>query len=454
MDEKNKKKVLSIFVVVTLFSIILSIGLTYLLVNIFEKRQEAKTTFYKVKEITDDNDNVEDWGANFPFEYEGYLQTADHVRTKFGGSEALPRTPSKADPRSVVAKSLIEEDERLKIMWAGYAFSQDYREKRGHAYMLLDQIHTERVRDYKQPGTCVNCHASNYVAFKKLGNGDIVKGFEVMNKMTYEETKLHVKSPIGCIDCHDPANMQLRISRPAFMEGIRALKEHQGIKNYDVNKMASKQDMRIFVCAQCHVEYYFKGSDKRLTFPWSNGIKADEIFNYYKNIDFKDWVHKETNAPMLKAQHPEFEVWSQGIHARSGVSCVDCHMPFKKIGSMKITDHNVQSPILNINRSCRTCHASDPDELKNRVEEIQAKQVQLENMAKDALMDLINDLKTTKKKGKALRLAQEYQREASWYLDFIMSENSTGFHAPQEAARIIGLSLDASRKGQNALREL
>jgi len=445
---KNKN-----FILILAASIVVSVGILSLLFNIFEKKQEAKYSFYKVKQISDDNENAKDWGANFPFQYEDYLKTTDQIRTRFGGSEAFPRTPSKADPRSVVAQSKIEEDTRLKKMWEGYAFSIDYREKRGHAYMLLDQIHTQRVTKVKQPGTCINCHASTYVTWKKLGNGDLFKGFEILNQMPYDEVKLHVKNPISCIDCHDPANMQLRVTRPAFIEGIKAYKEHQGIKNFKVNSMASRQEMRTFVCAQCHVEYYFREKDKRLVYPWANGIKADEIYGYYEKINFKDWVHKSTKAPMLKAQHPEFELWSQGIHARSGVSCVDCHMPFKKVGSMKITDHHVRSPLLNINRSCRTCHGADTKELKSRAEEIQFKQHELENIAKNALMDLIDDIKNYGKKDMALKKAQAFHRKASWYLDYIISENSTGFHAPQEAARIIVLSIDASRKGQNALRK-
>lgn len=61
--------------------------------------------------------------------------------------------------------------------------------------------------------------------------------------------------------------MQLRITRPAFIEGIRAYKASQGVKDYDVNRDATRQEMRAYVCAQCHVTYYFRGPEKRLTFP-------------------------------------------------------------------------------------------------------------------------------------------------------------------------------------------
>jgi nitrite reductase (cytochrome c-552) len=111
----------------------------------------------------------------------------------------------------------------------------------------------------KQPGTCINCHASMYVAYKKLGNGDLIKGFEAINKMPYDEARKNVDHPVACIDCHDPKTMQLRVTRPGFMEGMKALKASQGVKDYDVNRDATRQEMRAFVCGQCHVEYYFKG---------------------------------------------------------------------------------------------------------------------------------------------------------------------------------------------------
>ena len=234
--------------------------------------------------------------------------------------------------------------------------------------MLDDQMYTERQIVTHQPGTCLHCHASIYLPYKKLGDGDLIKGFDKMNQLPYFEARKLVTHPVSCIDCHDPHTMQLRITRPGFLEGIRALKASQGIKNYDVNTMATRQEMRAYVCGQCHVEYYFKGTEKRLTYPWAKGIVIDSIMAYYEEIKFKDWVHEETGADVLKAQHPEFETWNQGIHARSGVACADCHMPYKRVGALKISDHNVRSPMLDINRACQTCHKWSEQELKERVE--------------------------------------------------------------------------------------
>jgi nitrite reductase (cytochrome c-552) len=434
---------------------LITAGIVALLVNIFERQQEARNPFYRVVELTDDTEDPAVWGKNFPAQYDDYRRTVDQVRTRFGGSEALPRAPTKADPRSVVAQSKIEEDPRLKIMWAGYAFAKDFREERGHAYMLDDQIFTERQQVVKQPGACIQCHASIYVPYKKAGNGDLIKGFEKMNQMPYFEARKLVTHPIACIDCHDPSSMQLRVTRPGFIEGIRAFKATQGIQNYDVNKQATRQEMRAYVCGQCHVEYYFKGREKRLVYPWAKGLKVEEILAYYDEAKFKDWTHADTGAPVLKAQHPEFEMWNQGIHARSGVTCADCHMPYKREGALKISDHHVRSPVLNINRACQTCHKWPEEELKGRVETIQERTFKMRNVAMDALMDLIRDLKVAKAAAKTdteLATAQDFQRKAQFYLDFVEAENSTGFHAPQEATRILGESINFSRQGQIELR--
>ncbi len=428
---------------------------TALLVNIMERKQEARNPFFRVVELDDRTEDPAVWGKNFPLQYDAYLRTVDQQRTRYGGSEALPQAPTEADPRSVVSQSRLQEDPRLKTMWAGYAFATDFRKKRGHAYMLEDQTYTERVEKFKQPGTCIHCHASVYVPYTKAGGGDLVKGFDHFNRLPYQEARPSFPHPIGCIDCHDPATMALRVTRPGFLEGIRALKASQGVKDYDVNTQATRQEMRSFVCGQCHVEYYFKGDEKRLTYPWAKGLRVEQIADYYDEIGFKDWTHARTGAPALKAQHPEFEMWNQGIHARSGVACADCHMPYVRVGALKVSDHHVRSPLLNIDNACQTCHKWPEAELLARAEAIQERTVSLRNRAMDALVALIEDIEAAQKAGASALLldkARGFQRRGQFYVDFVESENSNGFHAPQEATRILGEAIDQFRKGQVALR--
>jgi nitrite reductase (cytochrome c-552) len=432
-----------------------SVAVLALFLNIMERKQEARQPFALVVEITEDTGDPAEWGKNFPNQYDSYLRTVDQVRTRFGGSEALPRDPTDADPRTAVARSKIEEDPRLKTMWAGYAFSRDFREERGHAYMLDDQTFTER-QAVGQPGTCANCHASMVIPYRKLGDGDLTKGFEAINQMPYMEAREHLEHAVGCIDCHEPGSMQLRVTRPAFMEGIRALKAEQGVPDYDVNRDATRQEMRTFVCGQCHVEYYFKGEEKRLTYPWANGLEVENIYDYYQEVGFSDWTHARTGAGVLKAQHPEFEMWNMGIHARSGVACADCHMPYRRVGAQKVSDHHVRSPLLNVNAACQTCHNLPEDEIVARVERIQTHTFRMRNQAMDALMDLIGEIEARVAAGASeaeLATARELQRRAQFYIDFAEAENSTGFHAPQEATRILGEALDYARQGQLALRD-
>jgi nitrite reductase (cytochrome c-552) len=431
-----------------------AVAIAALLVNIFQRQQEARNPFYRVVELNDETDDPAIWGQNFPLQYDGYRRTVDQIRTRYGGSEATPRTPTEADPRSVVAQSRLEDDPRLRTMWAGYAFARDFREERGHAYMLADQTFTERQAAVQQPGTCMHCHASVYVPYRRLGGGDLIKGFELMNRMPYQEARTLVTHPVACIDCHDSATLQLRVTRPAFLEGIRRVKAAQGAKNYDVNRDATRQEMRAYVCGQCHVEYYFRGPEKRLTYPWDKGLRADDILAYYEESGFRDWTHSETGAPALKAQHPEFEMWNQGIHARSGVACADCHMPYQRVGAMKISDHHVRSPLLNINRACQTCHRWPEEELRARVETIQDRTFQVRTLAMDALVALIDDIKAAQGKGmseSALETPRRHQRRGQFLLDFIEAENSMGFHADQEAVRVLALSLDEIRRGQASL---
>jgi nitrite reductase (cytochrome c-552) len=449
----NQRRFYLLVVVMSALAVIAGLAL---LLNIFQRRQEARNPFYRVVEL---NDRVEDpaiWGKNFPLQFDLYSRTVDQQRTRYGGSEALPRTPDDADPRAVVSQSRLEEDGRLRTIWAGYAFAVDFREERGHAYMLEDQTYTQRQQVVQQPGTCLHCHASVYVPYMKLGDGDLMAGFEKMNQMPFQEARTHVTHPVSCIDCHDSQTMALRITRPGFIEGIRALKATQGVQDYDVNTMATRQEMRAYVCGQCHVEYYFQGPEKRLVYPWAKGIRPEQMLDYYDEQGFRDWSHAQTGSPLLKAQHPEFELWNQGIHARSGVTCADCHMPYQRQGGLKISDHHVRSPLLNINRACQTCHRWSEEELLYRAETTQGRTFLLRDLAMESVVQLVGDLEAAIAAGKTdqqLAEARNFHRRAQFLLDFVEAENSMGFHAGQEATRILGKSINYARLGQVSLRD-
>jgi nitrite reductase (cytochrome c-552) len=468
--------------------IVIGFAAIALLTNIFQRKQEAKNPYVRLVEVTEETTDPVPWGMNWPRQMDGYRRTSDVSRTQYGGSEALP-------------EEKIERDPWLKRIFAGYAFAIDYRDRRGHAYMLSDQEQTKRVTTKPQPGNCLHCHTSVIPTYRRLGGGDMFKGFDIMAKMPYaaahaevvktgsmnpipggtEPRFTHVEGahPVSCVDCHDPKLMLLRVTRPGFLIGIRALAASQeptpqvpSIERwrkgdrahpYDPNTDATRQEMRSFVCGQCHVEYYC-GPKTTLFFPWNEGLKVEEIEHTYDNYRFPDghrfydWQHAETGAEVLKAQHPEFEMWSQGIHARSGVACADCHMPYKREGAMKVSDHWVRSPLLNVSRACQVCHPYEESEIQARVATIQARTHALLERAAAANVEMLDAIIAAKQAAGAtperLAPALELQRKAQWRLDFVAAENSMGFHAPAEAARILAESIDYARQGELAARSV
>jgi nitrite reductase (cytochrome c-552) len=454
--------------VIVLIVAVLSAGIAALMLNIFERKIEAKNPYVRLVEVTETDTDPEKWKINWPKQYDSYKKTSLATRTRFGGhggSEALP-------------EEKIERDPWLKRMFKGYAFSIDYRDRRGHAYMLEDQEQTER-QTKPQSGSCLHCHASIMPLYEELGDGDVIKGFEETYKFSYKDLSQKLKDmghdhPVSCVDCHSPKTMELRVTRPGFIQGIQALAEsdaptphlpsieqwREGSRSepYQPNEEASRSEMRSYVCGQCHVEYYC-GSSMKLTFPWGNGLKVEEVEKFWDDTTFSDgnqffdYKHKETGALILKAQHPEFELWSQGIHARSGVGCADCHMPYMRDGASKISDHWVRSPLLNINRACQTCHRFSEEEIQQRVDGIQQRNFDLLQRAGAALMEQLDAINAAREKGASdeqLQEALDLQRKAQWRLDFIAAENSMGFHAPQEAARILGEAIDYAWQGTTA----
>jgi nitrite reductase (cytochrome c-552) len=499
-----------------LLSAVATIAVAWILISIFTHKQEARVPFVRVVEVNEISTDPEPWGLNWPHHFDTWKKTAGD--RFYGGSSAMP-------------ESKLEEQPWLRRLYAGYAFSIDYREARGHAYMLYDQGVTERVTKKQQSGACLHCHASTTVLYRKIGleamgeeaNDEtlaedfhmlaVQTGFKEVSTKPYAEVLALLKQmpdgtpdenepvfpeapvggfegelagepvpedhpvigeahPVTCIDCHNPKTMAIRVTRPGFMNGIAALAESDSpvphlpsietwrrgrrTEPYDPNELASRQEMRTFTCAQCHVEYYC-ANKMTLTYPWANGLRMEDLEKTWEQMkfpdgsDFHDYEHGETGAKVFKAQHPEFELWSQGIHARSGVSCADCHMPYQRLGAAKVSNHDVRSPIHNLNSSCQNCHHQSESELLDRIQSIQGKTVAMTERAAAAMTDMLDAIREAKAAGaeeSKLQAVYDLQRKAMWRLDFINSENSRGFHASQEAARILAESIDYSRQAQ------
>jgi len=402
--------------------ILLAVGLIGVL--IFMKNQPPQTRgFAPLVEIAQMEPDSSKWGINFPNEYDTYQKTKDNnTATTFGGSEKY---------------SKLEKDPRLVTLFAGYPFSKDYNDDRGHMNALEDVRNTKRVNETTH-ATCYSCKSSNNPQlWKEMGMAEY-------DATMFSDMGAHITNTIGCANCHEANTMRLIVTNPALEEALKA----QG-KDWTT---FSRQEMRTVVCANCHVEYYFKGDDKYLVFPWALGTQIENIASYYQKEDFMDWTYPGTDTPMIKMQHPDYELFTaDSTHYKAGVSCADCHMPYTRDGATKYSSHDVKSPLQNAEAACGQCHA-DVTYVTDRVATIQKQTNDTMIATEDAILEAITTIKAAAAlpgvNTKLLDEARNLHREAQLRWDFIAAENSMGFHNPEEALRILAAATDLARQAQ------
>ncbi|WP_159020110.1 ammonia-forming cytochrome c nitrite reductase [Algibacter sp. L3A6] len=430
-----KNKVLFIVTVVVVFLL----GL--LASSIVNRKNEAKYQYVPKVNIGDNEPRNAEWGKNYPAEYQSFLQTADTSFATYQGGSAM--------------RDMLDEDTNLVVLWAGYGFSKDYNQGRGHMNAIKDITNSLRTGgpkgegDGPMPATCWTCKSPDV---PRLMNE---KGIAEFYSGKWADKGDEIVNPIGCADCHDSKTMKLTISRPALVEAFDAMGK-------DINQ-ATHQEMRSLVCAQCHVEYYFdkkipgKEGVPYLKLPWENGMSVEAMEEYYDAIEFSDWTHKLSRAPMLKAQHPGYETYLTGVHADRGVSCADCHMPYKSEGGQKFTDHHIQSPLNNVSNACQVCHREDADKLKINVYDRQRKtaenRLKLEGFLVKAHVEAKKawDLGATEEQMKDILMDI---RHAQWRWDYAAASHGASFHSPVETARVIGSGFTIVQDGRVKLARL
>lgn len=426
MSQQNKSRQSSSMGWILFLSTLVGVAIVgFLITSIMERRVEAKQA-KMTNPIAEWEPRNEVWGANFPREFETWKQTLEtDFKSAHGGS-------AKTD--------YLEEYPNLVVLWAGYGFSKAYEQGRGHAYAVEDIRETYRT-NAGMPATCWTCKSPDVP--RVMNEVGVAEFYDA----TWFDRGDEIVNAIGCQDCHDPSNMNLRISRPALVEAMA--------KRGDDIEDATHQEMRSLVCAQCHVEYYFEDEpSKYLTFPWEKGYSAEAMEAYYDSIEFSDWTHKLSRAPMLKAQHPDYELYMTGVHGERGVSCADCHMPYKNEGGAKFTDHHVQSPLANIANSCQVCHRESEATLMTDVYSRQAKVMQLRGIVEDMLAKAHIEAKAAWDAGATedeMKLSLQHIRHAQWRWDWVAAANSAGFHAPNTALQVLGTSIE---KAGSARREI
>jgi nitrite reductase (cytochrome c-552) len=439
--ETTKKRSPWINWTIFLITVVVVFVLGMLASTISERRVETEYIYTPRVQLTQWEPRNQVWGENFPAEYNSWLQTRDtSFRSKYNGNAWI---------------DMLSVDPRMVVLWAGYGFSKDYSQARGHSYAITDMRNTLRVGapgiddPELMPATCWTCKSPdvprlmNEVGITEFYSGKWSRwGAEIVNS-------------IGCADCHDSKTMDLRISRPALIEAF----ERQG---RDITQ-ATHQEMRSLVCAQCHVEYYFntnlpgKEGVSYLTFPWDKGMQVEDMIAYYDEIGFSDWTHKISKTPMLKAQHPGYETWITGTHAKRGVTCADCHMPFMSKGGQKYTDHHIQSPLNNIANSCQVCHRENAEDLVgfvyDKMDKVISQRDELEKMLVRAHVEAGHawEFGATQEQMDPI---QKLIRHGQFRWDIAAASHGAAFHNSIEILRIISAGMQEAQQARVELAAL
>lgn len=400
-----------LFVIMAMVTFLLGV----LAASILQRRQEARQR-PPLLPIGQTETDSSKWGANYPREYETYLEMRGSPKqTKYGGSKQ---------------RDYLEQTPANVILFAGYGFAKQYWQARGHVYAIEDVTTTTRTGP-TTPATCFTCKSPDVPRLMDE------MGPEKFYAQKFSAMKQQITHPIGCYDCHEPNTMRLRITRPALREALK----QQG---RDIDSV-SHQEMRSLVCAQCHVEYYFKGSDNYLVFPWKKGTTADDVAAYYEDPQFADWTHAVSKAPMVKVQHPDYELYRTGIHAYRNIACADCHMPYRTEGGVKFTNHHLQSPLLDMANSCAVCHRWGEQEIRDRVEAIQDKVHEGRGRAETTIAQAHFDIAAAVEAGadgEGLANVRKLVRDAQLRWDYVAASNGMGIHSPQEAMRQLEAAVD------------
>lgn len=367
------------------------------------------------------------WGQQFPRQFQSYLRTLDtDFSSRYGGAQF---------------RDMLELHPEKVVLWAGYAFSREYNQIRGHYYAVKD-VQLSLRTDVPQPSTCATCKSTDVPRLiDKHGAADFYAS-------TWNEIGKEIINPIGCQDCHDPDTMRLTITRPALVEAY----ERRGM---DIEQ-ATHQEMRSLVCAQCHVEYYF-GEDNYLIFPWDKGTEPEQVEAYFDEIGHADWIHALSRTPMIKIQHPDYELFKTGIHAKRGVSCADCHMPYRREGGVKFTNHHIQSPLADIAGSCMVCHGGTEERMRQLVYDNQNSVYESRKTAERALAKLHIEAKAAWDAGATeddMAPVLKLIRSAQFNWDWIAASHGAAIHAPIESGRILARSIAQANEGRIELARL
>ena len=363
----------------------------------------------------------------------------------------------KATGESAALEDALAEDPNMVIMWAGYGFSKDYSKARGHLYAIEDIRNTLRTAGPKDansgpmPMACWSCKSPDVARVLEEG------GEEAYFKGKWARMGSEIVNPIGCADCHDTKSEAFSKGEPALALSRPYAKRAMDTLHKPFDKQ-SRFTQQAQVCGQCHVEYFFAPSTNAVTFPWNKGVEVEKIERYFDDIGFSDWTHQLSKTPMLKAQHPEFETWSQGIHGKNDVGCVDCHMPKVQNSEGKVyTDHKIGNPFDRFEDTCATCHTQDKASLQNIVASRKAQVLEMKLKAEKHIVAAHFEAAEAWKAGATQEEMKPILldiRHAQWRWDYAIASHGVHMHAPEVALKSLGTALDKAADARTKLLRL
>ncbi len=382
------------------------------------------------------------WGKKYPNHYDSYLKNSERIK---GYSRYRNDNEDRLSPWPFQF-----------LLFDGWGMGVEYNEPNGHTDMLKDQLLIDAARR-KAGGVCLTCKSPYAPILRgKMGVDYFKKPYDEVHAQIPKE---HQKQGVSCADCHDPKTMDLRLSRWTLIEALKAIGK-------DPDRL-TRQELRSLVCAQCHVTYSIPkdkdGKSIYVKFPWANGkwgnISIEGVIKQIKDENLREWKHKLTDQKMGHIRHPEFELFSSpgSVHWAAGVACADCHMPYERVGSEKMSSHRWESPLKKNMKACMQCHNQSSEWLKEQVFNIQDRVNHMFTKAGYALASAALMIEAAEKNPKAdkaqLKKAKGLYEEAYYRNTWIGAENSMGFHNPPEALRVLGDALDQGRQAEIFARE-
>jgi len=416
--------------------------------------QQPKPQQVKPVTIADGEMDPAEWGKAYPTEYELWKKTEEP--TPVGKS----RYKRGFDADNITYDKL-SEFPFMALLFHGWGFGVEYNEPRGHAYMLKDQLEIDPSR-VGAGGVCLTCKTPYAPALEQEHGFDYYS--KAWNDVRLMIPEKHQELGVACVDCHDNKDMSLKISR-----GFTLVKALDAI-GMEPDKLTHQQ-MRSVVCAQCHVTYNIKKDENKksvgIYFPWQGSswenIPVENIIKQIRADEtVREWTQKVTGYKMPFMRHAEFELFSlNSVHWKAGAACADCHMPYTKVGAVKASNHRVTSPLKEDMKACMQCHTEGAEWLREQVFAIQDRTVSLmlrAGYATATAAKLLEQTHEAQAAGKKIdpefyEKAKDFYMEAFFRTLYIGGENSTGFHNPTEAGRILGDAVGFAGKSEALLRQ-